>query len=69
MQEGNLAQRVAAQGSLLGDQPERLKPELAIRHLERVRVPGEAGVPGEGIEFHYQLGKSVALYRCHLLIP
>jgi hypothetical protein len=39
--KGNLARRVAAQGCLLGEQPERLKPELAIRHREWVRVPGE----------------------------
>jgi hypothetical protein len=57
--KGNLAQRVAAQGCLLGEQPERLKPELAIRHREWVR----------GIEPHYQLGNSMALPACHLAIP
>jgi len=61
--KGNLARRVAAQGCLFGEQPERLKPELAIRHREWVRVPGE------GIEPHYQLGNSMALPACHLVIP
>jgi len=60
--KGNLARRVAAQGCLFGEQPERLKPELAIRHRQRVRVRGE------GIESHYQLGKSVALLIRHLQI-
>jgi len=45
VQKGNLAQRVAAQARVLGEQPERLKPELAIRHRERVRVPGEGNRP------------------------
>jgi hypothetical protein len=45
VQKGNLAQRVAAQARLLGEQSERLRPELAIRHLQRVRVPGEGAEP------------------------
>jgi hypothetical protein len=51
--KGNLARRVAAQGCLLGEQPERLKPELAIRHREWVRVPGEGNpTPLSAWEFY-----------------